>query len=88
MSDTMDRVVEVLEDNKQLAIGLVIDEDQKLVGTVTDGDIREGGVDGSVLGLETQGGPQDEVRGACPNEVHVAQGVGSRVQGQRRGHRV
>lgn len=40
MSDTMDRVVEVLEDNKQLAIGLVIDEDQKLVGTVTDGDIR------------------------------------------------
>lgn len=36
----MARAVEVLEENRVLAIGLVIDKEHKLLGTVTDGDIR------------------------------------------------
>ena len=39
-SDTMSRAVEVLEENKDLGIGLVLDQDRCLIGTVTDGDIR------------------------------------------------
>ena len=39
-SDTMARAIEVLEENKLLGIGLVLNESGKLIGTVTDGDIR------------------------------------------------
>ena len=39
-SDTMSRAVEVLEENKDLGIGLVLDQDRCLIGTVTDGDVR------------------------------------------------
>jgi len=39
-SDSMARAVEVLEDNKNLGIALVVDKDRKLIGTITDGDIR------------------------------------------------
>jgi len=40
LTDTMEKAVEVLEENRLLGIGLVIDKDKKLLGTVTDGDIR------------------------------------------------
>jgi dTDP-glucose pyrophosphorylase len=36
----MSRAVEVLEENKDLGIGLVLDQDRCLIGTVTDGDVR------------------------------------------------
>ena len=41
-SDTMSRAVEILEENKDLGIGLVLDQDRCLIGTVTDGDIHGG----------------------------------------------
>ncbi len=40
LTDTMEKAVEVLEKNRLIGIGLVIDKDKRLVGTVTDGDIR------------------------------------------------
>lgn len=40
LSDTMAYAIEVLEENKSLGIGLVLGKDRKLIGTVTDGDIR------------------------------------------------
>ena len=40
LTDTMEKAVKVLEENRVLGIGLVVDQHQKLLGTVTDGDIR------------------------------------------------
>jgi dTDP-glucose pyrophosphorylase len=40
LTDTMEIAVKVLEENRVLGIGLVVDQNQKLLGTVTDGDIR------------------------------------------------
>ena len=38
--DTMNRAVQVLEENRVLGIVLVLDRDGRLTGTITDGDIR------------------------------------------------
>ena len=40
LTDTMGKAVKVLEENRVLGIALVIDKHRKLLGTVTDGDIR------------------------------------------------
>ena len=40
LADTMGKAVKVLEENRVLGIALVIDKHRKLLGTVTDGDIR------------------------------------------------
>ena len=40
LADTMAKAVKVLEENRVLGIALVIDKRRKLLGTVTDGDIR------------------------------------------------
>ena len=39
-TDSMGVAVKVLEENRLLGIGLVLDENQRLLGTITDGDIR------------------------------------------------
>lgn len=61
-----------LIDHSAMQIALVVDEDKKLLGTITDGDLRRAFLNGKTLDA-----PLTEVMN--PNPIVVHQGLGSRA---------